>query len=291
MARKRKSIESGGANWLDTYADMVTLLLTFFVLLYSMSTIDSAKYYAIVEAFSKGNVAIMQEDLPPGEEMLDNGSIEETITDIDETEEDKDKVDILYQMLMDYVNKNDLTESVEVTKTEEYVFIRFYDNITFNGYSNELKSSGKGILDVLAEGLGLVKEYIEEVIIAGHTAEVKNDNSTIDRNLSTERANAVLQYLDAKRVIDPAMYLAIGYGLYSPIADNNTAEGRAKNRRVEIYISRKGYPVSYTRIIDKTINDEKKSVDSSNNIETNGSNDESFENMNNIEYKRNKVVE
>ncbi len=283
MARRRKNIGSGGSNWIDTYADMVTLLLTFFILLYSMSTIDSKKYYAIVEAFSKGNVAVTQEDLPPGDEMLEDGSIEETVTDIEETEEDKDRIDELYQMLMDYVNKNDLTESVEVTKTEEYVFIRFYDNITFNGYSNELKSSGKAILDVLAKGLGLVKEYIEEVIIAGHTAEVENDNSTIDRNLSTERANAVLQYLDAKRVIDPAMYLAIGYGLYSPIADNSTAEGRAKNRRVEIYISRKGYPVSYTHIIDETINEETKKADTSN--------DKMFENLDNIERQRNKIIE
>jgi chemotaxis protein MotB len=283
LSRKRKKIESGGSNWLDTYADMVTLLLTFFILLYSMSTIDSAKYYAIVEAFSKGNVAVTQEDLPPGDEMLDNGSVKETITEVDE---DEDNVDELYTLLMEYVNENNLTESVEVTKSEEYVFIRFYDNITFNGYSNQLKDSGKEILDVLAQGLGLVNEYIEEVIIAGHTAEVEKDTSTIDRNLSTERANAVLQYLEAKNVIDPAMYLAIGYGLYSPIADNSTAEGRAKNRRVEIYISRKGYPVSYTHIIDKTINGE----ENSNKNISNDSINNNADNPSNIEYKSNKVI-
>lgn len=278
LARKRKNIESSGASWLDTYADMVTLLLTFFVLLYSMSTIDAEKYYAIVEAFSKGNVAVTQEDLPPGEDMLENGSVEELITDI---EEDNDEIDKLYTLLMEYVKENNLTESVEITKSVEYVFIRFYDNITFNGYSNQLKSSGKEILDVLAEGLGLVTEYIEEVIIAGHTAEVEKDTSQIDRNLSTERANAVLEYLEAKHVIDPAMYLAIGYGLYSPIADNDTAEGRAKNRRVEIYISRKGYPVSYTHIINDTINNDKKSDSNKNNAD----------NSENIKYQSNKIEE
>lgn len=260
MARKRKTDDSGGASWLETYSDLVTLLLTFFILLYSMSTIDAQKYAMIVEAFSKGNAIVTQDDLPPGEDLLDKGSTEETpIVE----EEDVEDIDKLYTLIMDYVNNNNLTDSVEISKSEEYVFIRFYDNITFNGYSNKLKPSGKEILDVLAEGLGLVDEYIEEVIIAGHTAEVENDNSTIDRNLSTERANAVLQHLEAKHIIDPAKYLAIGYGLYSPIADNSTSEGRAKNRRVEIYISRKGHPVSYTNIIKETINGtEESNIDS-----------------------------
>ena len=278
MARKRKTDGLGPASWLETYSDMVTLLLTFFIMLYSMSTIDAEKYYAIVEAFSKGNVAVTQEDVSPGEDMLENGSVEELITEI---EEDNDEIDKLYTLLMEYIKENNLTESVEITKSVEYVFIRFYDNITFNGYSSQLKTSGKEILNVLAKGLGLVSEYIEEVIIAGHTAEVERDTSLIDRNLSTERANAVLQYLEAQQVIDPAMYLAIGYGLYSPIADNSTAEGRAKNRRVEIYISRKGYPVSYTHIIDKTINSDKKSdTDKSKN-----------NNSENIKYQSNKFAE
>jgi len=278
VARKRKNIESGGAGWIETYADMVTLLLTFFIMLYAMSTIDSQKYYAIVEAFSKGNAAITQEDLPPGDDLLEDGSIKETITEV---ELDNNDVDQLYEMLMKYIAENELTDSVEVSKSESYVFIRFYDNITFNGYSNQLKISGKDILNVLAEGLGLVEEYIEEVIIAGHTAEVKNDNTTIDRKLSTERANAVLEYLEAKKVINPAKYLAIGYGLYSPIADNSTSEGRAKNRRVEIYISRKGHPVSYTNIINKTINNE----------ESKNNNNTTENNSNSTEYRNSTIVE
>jgi len=277
LARKRKT-ESLGASWLETYADMVTLLLTFFIMLYAMSTIDAQKYSMIVEALSKGDAIVIQDDLPPGEELLDKGSTEETPIVEDENAEDIDK---LYNLLMDYVNKNNLNDSVEISKSEEYVFIRFYDNITFNGYSNKLKSSGIEILDVLAEGLGLVDDYIEEVIIAGHTAEVVNDNSTIDRNLSTERANEVLQHLEAKHVINPAKYLAIGYGLYSPIADNITSEGRAKNRRVEIYISRKGHPVSYTNIINKTLN----GTESSN---KDGSN---IDNTKSIDYQSNQIVE
>lgn len=244
MARKRKRESGGGASWMETYSDLVTLLLTFFILLFSMSTMDNEKYKILVQAFSK----VSPVEAPEESKMEDIGEVP------DETKMEELDMDKLYQLLKEYVSDSGLSGSVEVSKSEEYVFIRFYDDITFSGYSNKLNDKGKQVLDVLADGMKLVDEYIEEVIIAGHTAEVVTDNTKRDRSLSTERANSVLEYLERKAVISPAKYLAIGYGLYSPIADNSTPEGRAKNRRVEIYISRKGYPVSYTNIIKETIN-------------------------------------
>ncbi len=262
MARRKRKENSGGASWLETYSDMVTLLLTFFILLYAMSTVDSVKYAAIVAAFSKemNPVVYYSQGSPSVEEGKEEVELNEEPMEIDENE-----LDILYTLIKQYVDENDLSGQVEVSKSVEYVFIRFSDSVTFRGYSDILEESGKKVLDVLAEGLALVDEYIEEVIIAGHTAEVAYDKTDIDRSLSTDRANVVLKYLEDKDVIDPAKYLSIGYGLYSPIADNSTAEGRAKNRRVEIYISREGYPISYTKKIQETINKDKSS--DSNNIE------------------------
>lgn len=248
MARKkRKKPSGGGASWLETYSDLVTLLLTFFILLYSMSTIDSVKYQKLVTAMALGfnpqAIEDMIEDVEPDPDAED---IEPE--DINETIEDEG-MDELYNKLNDYIKENNLQNSVLLTKSESYVFIRFADNITFDGYSYVLKDSGKGILNILADGLKLVEEHIEEVIIAGHTAEVEKDNREIDRNLSTNRANTVLRYLEDRNVVSPAKYVAIGYGLYRPIADNNTIEGRAKNRRVEIFISKKGHSMDYTNVI------------------------------------------
>lgn len=251
MARKKKSDSGGGgASWMETYSDMVTLLLTFFIMLYAMSTIDAQKYASIVESFTKQmNPAAYQklEELSEAEDSP--SSAPETIS-----EEDEGDLDQLYTMLRHYIDENNLEGQVELQKSEEYVFIRFSDSVTFRGYSDILEIKGREIMDVLADGLKIVDKYVEEVIIAGHTAEVEYDKTDIDRSLSTDRANVVLRYLENKEVISPAKYLAIGYGLYSPIADNSTPEGRAKNRRVEIYISRKGYPISYTKIIQDTIN-------------------------------------
>lgn len=239
-----------------------------------MSTIDAQKYAAIVASFSK--------EMNPEVYYSGQGVTDEVTGNFDEAEEveetEADDMDQLYTLLKNYVDENNLSENVQISKTEEYVFIRFSDNITFNGYSNKLGDGGRKVLDVLAEGLGLVDEYIEEIIIAGHTAEVENDKSDIDRTLSTDRANAVLKYLEDKNVIDPAKYLAIGYGLYSPIADNSTSAGRAKNRRVEIFISRKGHPISYTKIIDQTINE-------------NEGNTGNIENNDNIVYQKNSYIE
>ncbi len=267
MARRKKFKRGGGASWLETYSDMVTLLLTFFIMLYAMSTIDAAKYAAIVASFSKQmNPEVYYTQGSPSDREGESEAVE-----MNEDEEEADELDALYSLLKQYVDENNLTEQVEISKTKEYVFIRFSDAVTFRGYSDVLEQSGRDILDVLAQGLVLVDEYVEEVIIAGHTAEVEYDKTDIDRSLSTDRANVVLKYLENKDVISPAKYLAIGYGLYSPIADNSTPEGRAKNRRVEIYISRAGYPISYTKKIQETIN----------------SNNQSDEN---IEYKKNSYI-
>lgn len=246
--RKRREDTGGGASWMETFSDMVTLLLTFFIMLYAMSTVDAQKYAAIISAFSK--------EMNPQvyyQQQVDTEGDEDDFYSVEQVEK-VDEIDELYTLFKQYVEERQLGDQVELSKSEEYVFIRFSDSVTFRGYSDILEQSGREILDILAEGMSLVDEYIEEVIIAGHTAKVDYDMTDIDRSLSTNRANVVLKYLEDKAVIDPAKYLAIGYGLYSPIADNSTAEGRTKNRRVEIYISRKGHPISYTNIIKDTIN-------------------------------------
>lgn len=251
--RNKRGTEGGGASWMETYSDMVTLLLTFFVMLYAMSTMDAQKYATIVESLTK------QMNPQAYEQIISSGQTEKDGADGTVENVEKADLDQLYNTLTHYVDENNLNNQVEVSKSQEYVFIRFSDSVTFRGYSDILEQSGKDILDVLADGLALVDEYVEEVIIAGHTAKVEYDNTDIDRSLSTDRANVVLRYLESKNVIDPSKYLAIGYGLYSPIADNSTPEGRAKNRRVEIYISRAGYPLSYTKKIHDTINKDEKS--------------------------------
>jgi len=259
LAKKRKPEAVNTGAWLNTYADMVTLILTFFVLLYSMSTIDAQKYAKLAEALSNGkNVIAAPEGYVPGEDLLDDGSTAETPVIEDE---DLEGLDILYQIIMNYVKENNLQEDVVVERTEEEVFIRFRNNVFFDGYSSELKESGREILDVVALGIQEADPVIQEIIIAGHTAMVESDPTNVDRTLSSDRANAVLLYLETKGMFEPQKLVAVGYGLHRPIASNDTPEGRAQNRRVEIYISKKGQTKSFTDYIYDILSDREKNKD------------------------------
>ena len=256
MAKKRKPEVVNTGAWLNTYADMVTLILTFFVLLYSMSTLDAAKYAKLAQALSNGrNVISAPEDYLPGEDLLDDGSTDETPVIEDE---DLEGLDILYQIIMNYIKENNLENDVTVEKSEEEVFIRFRNNVFFDGYSSQLKNSGKEILDVVALGIQEADPVIQEIIIAGHTAMVESDPTDVDRSLSSDRANAVLLYLESKEMFEPQKLVAVGYGLHRPIASNDTAEGRSQNRRVEIYISKKGHTKSLTDYIYDILSEREK---------------------------------
>lgn len=264
MSRKKKvRSENTTGTWLNTYADMITLVLTFFILLYAISSVDSDKWIKLVEALSNGkNVISAPENLPSGDEMIDSGSIEDTPVIEDENNEG---LDILYKMILEYVKENNLEEDVTVMKTEDDVFIRFRNNVFFDGYKSELKDSGKRILDVLSEGIQQADSIIQEIIIAGHTAVVETDTTNIDRTLSSDRANAVLNYMESKNIFDPAKLVSIGYGLYRPIATNDTAEGRAQNRRVEIYITKKTIEKSLFEDIYDKLNKRENNMNSNEN--------------------------
>lgn len=253
MARKKLKDSGASGSWLNTYADMVTLLLTFFIMLFAMSSLDKEKFLMLVQAFSDGNnVIVAPEDLPSGDKLIDDGSISDTPVVEDENLEG---LDILYQMIMKYIKEHDLEGNVAVQKSEDAVFIRFGNDVFFDGYSSVIKKDGRDILDVVAVGLKEVDYAVNEIVITGHTATVEGDNTKIDRKLSSERAATVLTYIENKNMFDPAKLISMGFGLYRPIASNDTPEGRAKNRRVEILIMKKGHTKSFSEymydVLDK----------------------------------------
>ncbi len=260
MARKKADPGGGGPNWLDTYADMVTLLLTFFVMLFAMSTMDATKWQKLVKAFSTNKQAtatmeqaIQSDDLNPdsgayfdadtssmnseagqGEEA-DSGDGSDRVTDFDS----------LYKYLNDYVHENGLQDSVQVHKDENYTFLTFQNSIFFNGDSSELRDDGKKILDFVCDGIKNIPDQIGEIRFYGHTARVGDSTTTtaqaFDRALSSDRAKNVLLYVQLKNIIDPGKMVSEGYGEYRPIVPHDGTEAtRAKNRRVEIYISKAG---------------------------------------------------
>lgn len=244
MAKKREPQAVNTGAWLNTYADMITLVLTFFILLFAFSQINAKKYADLATALNGNRKTVeVPKDYEPGGDFPGTGgnSSESGSDGQGEGSEDeaKESIDALYNILTNYVDENDLGGDVSLARMEDEIFIRFGDKILFDGYSSVLKQSGKEILDILVVGLEQAQKHIESINIAGHTAKVENESIEIDRKLSSGRANEVLLYIENKGILDASKLSAVGYGLYKPIDTNDTPEGRAQNRRVEIYIVRK----------------------------------------------------
>ncbi|MBE6033279.1 MAG: hypothetical protein E7222_01115 [Clostridiales bacterium] len=238
MAGKKKH-EAPKNNWMDTYGDMVTLLLCFFVLLFSISTVNAEKWVMIVKSFNPAaaeNISqLVQED--PNDQKGEHAIGQEAgglMTD-------KENFDQIFWAMKEYVEQNNLEESVEVKKGKDFTFIIFRNNIFFNGDSYILRQEGKDILDVLCNSIAPVREQVGELRIMGHTnqADPNNPNPIAgDRFLSSNRAAEVLVYIETKGLIDGKKLISMGYGQHYPIASFVTEADRAKNRRVEIYIAK-----------------------------------------------------
>lgn len=246
MARRRKTEDSGGSgDWLTTYSDMVTLLLTFFIMLFAMSSVDAEKWQRLVKSFSRTGDETSQIVLVPegsGNDIgANHGEVippEEDIKEIDLNSKVPQNFDELYYYIKSYVDKNDMEGSVEIQKSDNSVFIRFKDNIFFGSDSAVLKSSGLHVLNYLGDCLKAVEKQLLSIRINGHTAAVPGISNyhVSDRTLSSDRANSVLIYFEKQKLIEPKKLISIGYGKNYPVASNNTQEGREKNRRVDIMI-------------------------------------------------------
>ncbi|MEF9941546.1 MAG: flagellar motor protein MotB [Lachnospiraceae bacterium] len=235
--KKRQKPQEGGASWMDTYGDMVTLLLCFFVLLYSISSVDQQKWEIIVKSMNPNAEATSQI-------VTDTATADgegDVAGSMEKPEVTAETFDELYYTLKQAVEAQGLEGSVEVTKGEGYTFISFKNQVFFDGDSSTIKPQGKQVLDEFVNALGTANDAIQEVNVLGHTSQATpnepNDVYT-DRMLSAMRSVQVLIYMQQKNVISGEKLVQSSFGQYRPIASFETREERAKNRRVEIIITK-----------------------------------------------------
>ena len=238
--RNREPEDTG--SWMNTYSDLVTLLMTFFVLLYSFSSVDSEKWEAFVKAFGTPGDATSQvvlgvENPDPGANspVPDGSTAAEGNPGSEDLPQDFDQ---LYQYLEQYVQDSGNAGSIEVMKSgDSVVYIRFQDDIFFDSDEYYLRQSAYSVLDVIGDAIHNVEDEIYIISINGHTAQVDDPNYAVsDWMLSSERASSVAIYFEEEKQIDPQKMRPMGYGKNYPIASNDTPEGRQKNRRVDMAI-------------------------------------------------------
>ncbi|HCW72646.1 MAG TPA: chemotaxis protein MotB [Clostridiaceae bacterium] len=239
--RKAKSTEnaaSGAPAWMATFADMMTLLLTFFILLYSMSSVDAIKFKNISESLQsvlsgETSSSIIDEQGPNDEIPLDNPQYNE-----DEQAEDpkiKESTVKMYEQVKEYVDKEGLEADVTVSLNRNGVFVNIKEVILFEPGEADLKTGGQ---ELLANLEGLFLQFENEIVVEGHTDNIPQRSSVYPTNweLSVGRATAVVRYLSEAKSVPGRRLSAIGYGEYRPITDNSTAGNRALNRRVNLLI-------------------------------------------------------
>lgn len=224
----RKSKKSEGGSWMDTYGDMVTLLMCFFVLLYAISAVDQTKWVNLVKSLNPNAVETIESEVAVAEKETNN---------MDDVPHD---FETLYENLKAEIEKNDLAKDIEIKKGAGFTFITFKSNVIFDPNSYILRDGAKKLLDDFCRILANYSDDIAQVQIMGHTAEVTPGQNNIanDRFLASNRAAAVLVYIQEKNIFDPVKLVSMGYGQYRPIADNSTPEGRDANRRVELLITK-----------------------------------------------------
>lgn len=252
MARKRRTPpdESGGGySWMDTYGDMVTLLLCFFVLLYSFSSMDSSKAKQLVNAFSGSQSpyaieamdakAVRKSAIEPIDSMV-NFKGRKSIHGAGGTTETINDFDLLYASIRNYISANNLESELSVSKTDDTIVLRFGEVFLFNSGKADLLPNGRKQLAKIADIIVKYESSVRMITIEGYTDNVPINNGEFSDNwdLSVTRACNVLHALLRYNIIKPGKLAAVGYGEYHPIDTNTTAAGRARNRRVDFVIRR-----------------------------------------------------
>lgn len=258
MARKKREeiTPPGSAPWMNTFSDLMNLLLCFFVLLFAMSTVDVQKLQQVAASFNEdfsifdGGATAIGDGILISNGVSQLNELDQYINSTGKTAESEEDVDAfeefekkqmaeseqLAEQIEEAVNESQFANEIEIDFTSQYVSLTLNGALLFDSGSAELKEEAKPLLDKIGQLLG---RYAQSTIeIEGHTDNVPIHNAKYADNneLSSFRALSVFNYFMETTFLDPASMKHSGRGEYIPVADNDTPEGRARNRRVEIKI-------------------------------------------------------
>lgn len=258
--RKPEEPPKGSPAWQATFADLMNLLLCFFVMLFSMSTVDAQKFELLAASFNQtfsifsagataiGDGILISNGVSQLNELDDyinstgrEAEGEAIPDDLEAAAEAMEQAKMaeseeLAEKVEESLSEKNLEKEIDIMFTAQYVQLTLNGALLFDSGSVELKENSLPILNQV--GIILQSYSTGLIEIEGHTDNVPMSGAKYSNNdeLSTGRALSVFYYLKENTTLDPANIKHSGMGEYTPIADNSTEEGRAKNRRVEIRI-------------------------------------------------------
>ncbi len=247
LAKKKKHHdEHVDESWLIPYADMLTLLLALFIVLFAMSEIDAQKFKQMASAFRNeftGGTGVMEEQVPiPSPDSTPIPDAQKEVISKEEKEQleaakkELEQLEEMEKKINAYIETNKLDSSLQTKLTENGLLITILDNALFDSGSATVKPGsieiGKKLSDLL------VTTPPRNIVIAGHTDNVPISTANFQSNweLSALRGINFMRVLLENPSLKPNQVSASGYGEYRPKSENKTPEGRAKNRRVEVLV-------------------------------------------------------
>jgi len=229
--------EAGSPAWMTTFGDMMTLLLVFFVLLYSFSSMDVEKFRGFISAL-QSQLGV----LDGGQTITPNPNIDAGTLGQDYAQAPQNIQQIMRE-LDNYIESNGLGDRVNVENKRKGLVISLTGEILYELGRADIREQGREVLAMISD---ILKDIPNDIMIEGHTDDlpIRTDEFPSNWELSTARAVNVIQFLIEERDFDPARLSAAGYSEYRPVADNDNPEGRAENRRIEVVVLNSQYTVN-----------------------------------------------
>lgn len=248
MARKKKpEKEPNLERWLVSYADFITLLFAVFVTLYAMSQTDKKKVEEVIESLRQ-SFGYNRTSSSPKPRIIESGNVSiipnlrpqqqpQKVSRSGKAKSHAEEKDFkaVKAAIEAYLLKTGAQDKVSVEINRRGLVVSLKEAGFFDSGSAVVQQSAYGLLAHVAESLG---KYTNPVRVEGHTDNVPINSRTFPSNweLSTARSTFLVQYLIKYYDFEPEKISATGFGEYRPVADNDTADGRSRNRRVDIVL-------------------------------------------------------
>lgn len=244
MARKKNQESENHERWLVSYADFITLLFAFFVVMYATSQADNEKIAKFEQSFNKamgmlqsgGSGGVLNDPFPSY--VKDGTPIENPIKIFQDPRASKKELrDALWQLIYNKLSEEQIKEAgLDIRDDEHGVRVSFMASQLFSSGSAKMLPEALGRIDVVGD---ILKKSDRRIVVEGHT-----DNEEISSNaypsnweLAAARASTIVRYLIKRHNIPADLVSVASYADQKPLVRNDTAENRAKNRRIEILIT------------------------------------------------------
>jgi len=247
LKRKKKHEDHVDESWLIPYADILTLLLALFIVLFAASEIDAKKFQQISESFNselQGGTGVLDqeaiienfENTSPTPKLGEGNPADGDQKEISPEQDHKELLE-LQSKFEAYIEEKNLSPRLQTELTTKGLMLKIKEGVLYPSGSADISNASRTIAVEISNLL--VTDIPRDIFIEGHTDNVPAQSAEFPSNweLSAARAINFMKILLENSNLDPKKFSATGYGEYQPIASNDTSTGRAENRRVAVLIS------------------------------------------------------